>query len=242
VRRASIALLTALVASPALAGSHHGTGGNSPPSRPAQVGTTATATPAPRPRVAWLPGPVPVAPEHRCEESTDVVGMRECDRFGSWADDVRLPAMSLSLGANVRQLAIGGAAGPAPATAIASALRLGWGFGAHTYVAAEGELGRLETTGTTGSLLGLLGVVGVRTGLPGAQLAAELAGGSRGVYGHDVMLDAKSVVIEPRVRSELWIAPRVSLAATLGTSLVERRDWMVGVSVGVHGRAYGGGL
>lgn len=137
------------------------------------------------------------------------------------------------------------------------------------YAGFEGEIGGLASTapvtaemlstGTYGSpvldgsgatFLGIYGVAGVRGGTTRFALAAEMAGGLRDVeyrfdstY-HDCAqtstIDVIHGVVEARARAEVWVYPWASLGAQVGTSVLEHGDWMAGVYVGLHSRAYGG--
>jgi hypothetical protein len=101
-----------------------------------------------------------------------------------------------------------------------------------------------------GLVLGLAGIGGFRaTGKLGA-IAIEGAGGLRNVryefassY-HNCESRATIVanrgVVEARARAELWLSPWITAGATLGTNVLERDDWMAGVYLGVHSRAFGG--
>ena len=139
----------------------------------------------------------------------------------------------------------------------------------HLYAGLEGEIGGLAapasvtaemlSTGTYGSpvldetgatFLGGYGVAGVRAGTSRFAVAAEMAGGVRDVeYRFDSSyhdceqtssIDAVRGVVEARARAEVWVYPWVSIGATVGTSVLDRGDWLGGMYVGLHSRAYGG--
>lgn len=181
-----------------------------------------------------------------CQESNDIVGFRECTPFGSWAR--RRTPVFLDLGMHGREY---GVISPARgrATALASALRIGLDIGSHGYLAFEGELGGAATSGelamlsTGGTFVGGYGVIGARAGGSTATLSAELAAGVRDISDgrNDRMaVSTASGVLEARVRGEVWLTPWISAGATVGSSLVDRGDWMAGFYIGVHARAFGG--
>jgi hypothetical protein len=139
----------------------------------------------------------------------------------------------------------------------------------HLYGGVEVELGgiakpgaaaaEMESTGAYGSPslqqgsgieLGGYGVVGVRANSTRGVIGAELAGGVRTVsyqfdssY-HDCaqtsMIEDTRGVLEARVRGELWLSPWVAVGATVGASVIERDDWVAGIYMSAHSRAYGG--
>jgi hypothetical protein len=47
-------------------------------------------------------------------------------------------------------------------------------------------------------------------------------------------------VVEARARGELWLSPWITAGATVGASVLDRGDWMAGVYLGVHSRAFAG--
>lgn len=154
-------------------------------------------------------------------------------------------------------------------TAVTTALRLGTGITRNVYAGAELEIGGLVspatasaemmTTGAFGTPsieqqrgleLGALGVAGYRVASGRTTVAVEGAGGVRSAryhYGstyHNCVETATIVqntgVVEARARVETWLGPWVTAGATIGGSVVSRGDWMGGVFVGFHTRAFGG--
>ena len=153
--------------------------------------------------------------------------------------------------------------------AMTADFRIGLGFPHGFYTLLEGEIGGLVSggqtsvemtqTGTFGApsltssqtaLLGGYGVVGIRAPILGGTLAFEMAGGGRAlIYSFDsayhdcnqtTSVSTSKVVAEARARAELWASPWVSFGATLGTSVLERGDWMTGLYLGIHSRSFGG--
>lgn len=246
--KALIALV--LGTAPAVASGHHG----------GSHGTTTTST-------SWngsatsigyvaLPAPTYVyvtraAPS--CIESSDVVGARECMRFGAWSQNLQLPSLFVDAGMHVRRFPmtfLSGTGGSAVLSrnAMMSAMRVGVGLPHHLYAALEGELGGVampamgpDVMPDQGMFLAGYGVVGARAGTEHALISVELAGGGRSVAAVAEMADASGTVLETRARGEVWLGPWASLGATIGASLVERGDWMAGLYLGVHSRAFGGG-
>jgi hypothetical protein len=193
---------------------------------------------------------------HDCVEHTDVVGIRQCTRFGTWS--LIAPAVAVDIGFHMRHLAVTpfgnpalllrtvGAPAPPSTTAMLSAMRIGLGIGAHLYVALEGEMGSATPSPeiadqTPGVFLGGYGVVGARAATRHALFAVELVGGGRDVLENYEMAPANSRVLETRARVELPLGPWAAIGATLGSSVIEHDDWMAGLYVGVHSLAFSGG-
>lgn len=95
-----------------------------------------------------------------CVEDNDVVGYRQCTKFGAWGTNLRMPRFFLELGTNVRQFeGLGSHSGTVThgvesfsyrmvmpdsdtlATAVTSTMRLGIGTRHGFYAGLEGELG-----------------------------------------------------------------------------------------------------
>jgi hypothetical protein len=121
---------------------------------------------------------------------------------------------------------------------------------AGTQMESVGAFGNPTLTQDSGIEFGAYGVAGVRMSSTHGAVAAELAGGVRTIsyqfastY-HDCqqlsMIDDTRGVVEARVRGELWISPWLAVGATVGNSVIARDDWMAGVYLSAHSRAYGG--
>jgi len=133
------------------------------------------------------------------------------------------------------------------------------------YIGAEGEVGGLvsaapaaidiaagtpELTQQHGVVYGAAAVGGVRTLIGPAVLSVELAVGGRGVahsfaasvmgQRHSYDLSSAELVVEPRVRAEVWLSPFASTGVTVGANTIELGDWMAGLYLGLHTRAFGG--
>ena len=153
-------------------------------------------------------------------------------------------------------------------TAVLSMARLGVGLTRHTYVAAEIEIGGLvsenphaemTSSGQFGSpsitpasttVVNTLGLVGAQGSIGRATFGIEVGGGFRSVsYQYESRylacrqteyLTAIHGVIETRARAQAWLTPFISIGATVGASMLDRADWMAGVQLGVHSRAFSG--
>lgn len=224
-----------------------------------------------------------------CVEDNDVVGYRQCTKFGAWSTNLRLPRFFVELGTNVRQFGsrLGSHTGTVSHgsesfsyrmvmpeaggldTAVTSAMRLGIGMPHGLYAGLEGELGgisarggavEMQTAGTfglpqldaaTGMYLGALGIAGLRGTAGRATFGLEAAGGVRAeryrfasTY-HNCettsVIGVTEAVVEARARAELWLNPWVTAGVSLGTSVIERDNWLAGAYVGFHTRAFAGG-
>ena len=161
-----------------------------------------------------------------------------------------------------------GGAKEAPARAVAMVTNLRFGIGSRLglYGAGELEIGGLvaepsraemTSTGKFGApkleergavAMGALGVVGFQRGTKRLLLGAEVAGGVRAVsYNyHSQYLSCEQstsivvarAVLEARARASVFLSPMMSLGAQLGTSVIDDRDWNVGVFLGGYTRAF----
>jgi hypothetical protein len=48
------------------------------------------------------------------------------------------------------------------------------------------------------------------------------------------------LVLEARVRGQLWLTPWVTIGGLYGTSLRDRGEWLAGIQLGVHTYSWGG--
>lgn len=153
--------------------------------------------------------------------------------------------------------------------AVTSNLRLGFGVGRGLYSGLEFEIGgvvspaaanaEMTTSGTFGSpslsqgnavYLGFAGFAGYRASGSRGSIAIEGAGGLRSVrYNFESSYHlcetsetfvSTTSVIEARARGELWLSPWLTAGAQLGTNVLDRGDWMAGLYLGVHSRAFAG--
>ncbi len=151
-------------------------------------------------------------------------------------------------------------------TAVVSNLRVGIAPTSHLYLAGEFELGGLASspdhaemtsTGMHGSpeftrasavAFGALAAVGIQGGRGRVLAGVELVGGVRGVsYTYhskylaceqDVTVTTAHQVLEARARASTWISPMLSVGAQVGSSVIDRGDWNVGVFLGGYTRAF----
>lgn len=125
-------------------------------------------------------------------------------------------------------------------TALTTSLRFTGRTRFNTFLGVEGEVG--EMMGRAGSnVAGAYGVAGVRSDLGALRIGAELVAGRRWVrYALDGAEDPTLMIVEPRVRADLWLASQLTLGAAAGATLGERSVWMAGVYVGFHSQPYAG--
>jgi hypothetical protein len=154
--------------------------------------------------------------------------------------------------------------------AVTTNLRIGFGIPHGFYGGIEGEIGGLvapasataemTSSGVFGSpnveqqsglVLGLAAVGGVRVNGRYGSLAIEGAGGLRSVRytfassyheceTETTIVDNRSVV-EARARAELWLSPWLTAGVAVGSNVLDQHDWMAGVYLGAHSRAFAGG-
>lgn len=124
-------------------------------------------------------------------------------------------------------------------TAVSTSFRFTGVTRYNMFFGGEGEAGAL--VGRAGSnLAGAYAVAGARGDLGKVQLAAELVAGRRWVrYALDGTGDQAMMIAEPRVRGDIWLAPRWTLGGAVGATLSERNVWMVGIYLGLHSSEYG---
>jgi hypothetical protein len=154
--------------------------------------------------------------------------------------------------------------------AVTTNLRIGFGIGRGLYSGLDLEIGALvspaaaspemTSVGTFGSpevrqqggLMGsILAVGGYRTTGRRGSIALEGAGGLRTVQynfessyhncENETTIVSNRTVIEARARAEAWLSPWLTLGVTLGSNVLDRNDWMAGVYLGAHSRAFASG-
>lgn len=104
------------------------------------------------------------------------------------------------------------------------------------YVGGELEAGTLSRRGS--NVAGGYGVLGLEHRAAYGTVGVELVGGYRALRAELGAEDIGSLVLEPRVRGQVWMSPQLSLGATAGTN-VEDGTWMAGFFVGVHSEMFG---
>lgn len=106
------------------------------------------------------------------------------------------------------------------------------------YTGIEAETGRLHLPGS--NFAAAYGVVGLEQHLGFGSVGAELAAGWQGVRYTSGDEEHNTLVAEPRLRGQLWIAEQWTLGATLGARLTDglSDDWMAGAYLGVHSHRF----
>lgn len=100
------------------------------------------------------------------------------------------------------------------------------------------------------AMIGTAAIVGARVRRGIAELDGELAGGMRVQSmtlqsldaGEEDPSETESVlsgIVEARVRAAVWVSPHVFLAAQAGTSVFDRDDINVGLTLGLASHAFG---
>ena len=198
----------------------------------------------------------------RCRETSNIVGYRQCTRFGSaWSTPAWVPSFTVDVGTAVYRLSPDllprsiprGTSGDSndgeSVTAFGPTLRLAFAVHARYYAGVEASVGSVafDPNGSPGGYVRGGGVAGVQSLASRLGLAAELA------VGHDLVLARRRAIegvpppllrsglaADGRVRASVWMSPWISLGGSFGVSLVHRGELSVGVSVAFHGRSYDG--
>jgi hypothetical protein len=212
----------------------------------------------------------PAAAGHRvCHEDSAVVGYQRCSRFGTeWSGatlswELGSAWLRFPLDAIDRMTSTGHVVAPA-STGTATALRLRdlYGFTEHFYVASELTFGWMTTMplldvaptrgamptgdGTNGYLGAGMLAAGLRSSLGPITLGSELAFGARlAVFSSDrvpgVLFGQGGPILEARAHANVWLSMHWSLSTMLATSVVERGDTSITVSLGLHAFPFDGG-
>lgn len=191
-----------------------------------------------------------------CLERDGVVGRRTCPAYGMWSVD--WPAVTVTFGFSIRHLPRTSApSAPAAIARTVTPTGINPGSSDTSYVVSEQiavapnpvsffafEVEFAPSTDENiepgerafGAATHL--VAGLRGGGKAIRFGAEIAGGIRLV--DSLTEQSEQGVLEARLRGELSITPWLGLGALLGTSLIERGDWIGGISLAVHSNAFDG--
>jgi hypothetical protein len=208
--------------------------------------------------VSDLPGEVVIGDhdiDRPCiEDSTDVVGYRQCPRYGRWGENLLEPEVFVQVGMTFRHFADSPKKAAARTTSGGSVKdnggntawlfdeRIGTPIAGALYTAFDFELGNFdpERTDDRGFVVDGMISLGLSGSIGAITLGGEVAGGvMRSSFPSEVD-EHTSGLLEARARGELWVAPWVTLGAAAGTSLIDRGNWMFGIYLGVHTWAYAG--
>ena len=191
------------------------------------------------------------------DTESEVVGYRQCTRYGAWGSNLLDPDMFVQVGMNMRHFA--GAAPMAAARttsgtehphaggddALMFDERIGYPLSTGLYLAFDFELGNFanpesKRTADRDFVLDGLFSFGARGGLGPVSLGAELAGGVMQSSFPKQPTEQTDAIFEARGRAELWLAPWFTVGGAIGASLIDRGTWMAGLYLGVHTWAYAG--
>lgn len=204
-----------------------------------------------------MPDLAPPYPEE-CSDDGGIVGRRTCPPYGMWGAARDAPYVLVVLGFNMRHLprkprpttdAIARTTTPTterPAgadTSYSIAESINIATSPISYIGFEVEISPTtpenpapgERTFAAGAQL-LLGIHGSTRRL---KLAAELAAGARVVDNEFPSTDDEPV-LEGRARGDLWITPWFTIGGIIGTSFLDRDEWVAGINLGFHTYSYGG--
>ncbi len=104
------------------------------------------------------------------------------------------------------------------------------------YVGGEVEAGALGRSGS--NIAGAAAVFGLEHSASYGALALEVAGGYRSIRPGLGEEEFGTLIVEPRLRGQVWISPQLTLGAAAGTNL-EDGAWMAGFYLGVHSEIFG---
>ncbi|HUQ08133.1 MAG TPA: hypothetical protein VM261_36810 [Kofleriaceae bacterium] len=102
------------------------------------------------------------------------------------------------------------------------------------YTGIEAETGRLHVP--LSNVAAAYGVVGLEQDIGLGSLGAEIAAGWQSIRYKSGDAEHETIVVEPRLRGQLWIAEQWTVGATMGARLDDDGDngWMAGAYLGVH--------
>jgi hypothetical protein len=191
------------------------------------------------------------------DDRSEVVGYRQCTRYGSWGTNLLDPDMFVQVGMNMRHFA-----GSAPMSSARSTAgtekspgggddalmfdeRIGYPLTRGIYMAFDFELGNFNNpdskhTNERDFVLDGLVSLGARGGLGPFSIGAEVAGGVMQSSFPSQQTESTDGILEARGRAELWLAPWFTVGGAIGASIIDRGDWMAGLYLGVHTWAYAG--
>ena len=192
-----------------------------------------------------------------CPNRGGIVGRRACPRYGEWAID--WPAVTVTFGLSMRHIAQGpvpnstarsSSSVTTPTTIDDDSLSVGrysiseqvaiapnpltfFAFEVEFSPSRPENLAPGERQFSAASQL----VAGLRGGGKTLRLGVEVAGGMRIVDAED---DQDDLVLEARARGDIWMTPWLTIGVLIGSSLIDRGDWVTGISLGTHTNAFDG--
>ncbi|MEO8701063.1 MAG: hypothetical protein ABI867_13525 [Kofleriaceae bacterium] len=100
------------------------------------------------------------------------------------------------------------------------------------YLGGELEAGTLDNPGS--NVAGAYAVAGAQHAGRFGSLGVEVVGGWRALRYSLGDEQVSKGIIEPRVKAELWLSPKLTFGGTAGATLGEEGVWMAGLFLGVH--------
>ena len=209
--------------------------------------------------IARADDPLPLpADDPSCVDHDDIVGYRQCPRYGTWGQNTKSPNVFIAIGVNFRHFSDDPPAVAARTTmptstpdqtggneALTIDERIGVELHHGLYLALDFELGNFGalSDGNTANrevVFDGLAAVGYRGALGPLTLSGELAGGGMEYgYADDSALRGQAMV-EVRGRADLWLGPWFTIGAALGTSIIRQDEWLAGLYLTCHSRSYAG--
>lgn len=121
-------------------------------------------------------------------------------------------------------------------SAVSVSLQFTMALSKHLYAGGEAEPGKLEREGS--NFAGAYGILGAEHSTRLGSLGVEMATGWRGLRYEAGGAQEHRLILEPRVRGQLWIADQWTLGGAIGARLGMEGEWMAGLYLGVHSQAF----
>lgn len=194
-----------------------------------------------------------------CPTEDGVVGRRSCPEYGVWGAARESPYATITFGVNFRHLL----RKPVDRTTLERSIttpttvdNIGGGdlsyslmeqvvasMTDHLYAGFEVEISPTDADAVSGARLLAAGsqlLFGFQGGTKFVKLGLEVAGGGRLIVSEQDNDDDSELVLEGRARADIWLTPWITLGGALGSSFLNRGEWMAGIYFAAHTYSFGG--
>lgn len=194
-----------------------------------------------------------------CPTEDGVVGRRSCPEYGVWGAARESPYATITFGVNFRHLPRKAAIDqPVLQRSISTPTTVDLGgsdlsyslmeqvvasITDHLYAGFEVEISPTDADAVSGARLLAAGsqlLVGFQGGTKFIKLGIEAAGGGRLIVSEQSDDDDSELVLEGRARADIWLTPWITIGGALGSSFLNRGEWMAGVYFAAHTYSFGG--